>query len=72
MRRLSCDVMRASAYTLEWLMQQATGEPESGRGSSTESHSSDFTSVNWCGTHYTFTKGNQADTIRVLWGGGET
>ena len=31
------------------------------------SHSPDFTSANWYGTRYTFAKGNQAETIRVLW-----
>lgn len=30
-------------------------------------HSGDFTSVNWFGTHYDFAKGNQAETVRVLW-----
>ncbi len=30
-------------------------------------HSADFTSVDWFGTSYTFTKGNQAETVRVLW-----
>lgn len=31
------------------------------------SHSEDFTSVNWYGTRYAFTKGSQAESIRVLW-----
>ena len=31
------------------------------------SHSPDFTSANWYGTRYTFAKGDQAETIRVLW-----
>lgn len=30
-------------------------------------HSEDFTSVNWYGTSYTFSKGNQAESVRVLW-----
>lgn len=30
-------------------------------------HSSDFTSVNWFGTRYRFSKGNQAESVRVLW-----
>ncbi len=31
------------------------------------SHSEDFTSVNWFGNRYQFSKGNQAQTVRVLW-----
>lgn len=31
------------------------------------SHSPDFTSVNVPGTHYEFSKGNQAESVRVLW-----
>jgi hypothetical protein len=31
------------------------------------SHSTDFTSVNWFGTQYSFTKGQQAEAVRVLW-----
>jgi hypothetical protein len=31
------------------------------------SHSEDFTSVNWFGTHYTFSKGQQAEAVRALW-----
>lgn len=31
------------------------------------SHSPDFTSVVWFGTPYTFAKGNQAESVRVLW-----
>ena len=30
-------------------------------------HSSDFTSVNWFGTRYAFSKGNQARSVKVLW-----
>jgi len=30
-------------------------------------HSPDFTSVNWFGTRYAFAKGNQAETVRLLW-----
>lgn len=30
-------------------------------------HSPDFTSVDWFGVRYTFAKGNQAQSIRVLW-----
>ena len=30
-------------------------------------HSPDFTSVDWFGTRYTFAKGNQAESVRVLW-----
>ncbi len=39
------------------------------RGSSRRlpSHSSDFTSVDWFGTQYTFSKGNQAQSVKVLW-----
>lgn len=33
----------------------------------TPSHSPDFTSVNWSGTQYNFAKGNQAQTIQILW-----
>ena len=31
-------------------------------------HSDDFTSVDWFGTRHKFTKGLQAETVRVLWG----
>jgi len=30
-------------------------------------HSEDFTSVDWFGTRHTFSKGNQAEAVRVLW-----
>ena len=30
-------------------------------------HSEDFTSVEWFGTRYSFSKGNQAQAVRVLW-----
>lgn len=30
-------------------------------------HSTDFTSVNWFGTRYTFNKGQQAGAVRILW-----
>jgi hypothetical protein len=30
-------------------------------------HSEDFTSVNWFGTHYTFAKGHQAESVKRLW-----
>lgn len=30
-------------------------------------HSEDFTSVTWYGTHYTFTKGLQTESVRILW-----
>ena len=36
------------------------------------SHSPDFTSVNWFGTQYTFAKGNQAGSVRVLWAAWES
>ena len=31
------------------------------------SHSEDYTSVNWYGTAYTFSKGHQAEAIKALW-----
>jgi hypothetical protein len=31
-------------------------------------HSDDFTSVVWFGKHYTFTKGQQAHSIELMWG----
>jgi hypothetical protein len=34
-------------------------------------HSADFTSVKWFGTSYTFAKGLQAESVRVLWGAWE-
>ncbi|QNN24938.1 hypothetical protein HED60_22545 [Planctomycetales bacterium ZRK34] len=33
----------------------------------TPTHSVDFTSVNWYGTRYTFSKGNQAQAVKILW-----
>ena len=42
-------------------------EPQEAGGGSEPTHSADFTSVNWYGTRYRFSKGNQAETIRVLW-----
>jgi hypothetical protein len=42
-----------------------------GHDDETPSHSEDFTSVNWYGTRYEFTKGLQARTIAALWGDGE-
>lgn len=39
-------------------------QPNGGRS---VSHSPCFTSVNWFGKRYTFSKGNQAQAIRVLW-----
>jgi len=41
--------------------------PQSAANDETPSHSEDFTSVNWNGTRYRFAKGNQAQTVRVLW-----
>jgi hypothetical protein len=39
-------------------------------------HSPDFTSVDWFGARYAFAKGNQAESVRVLWdaweGGGHS
>jgi hypothetical protein len=36
-------------------------------GDTTPTHSYEFTSVDWYGTRYKFSKGNQAQTVRVLW-----
>jgi len=35
-------------------------------------HSDDFTSVDWFGTKYTFSKGQQAESVKVLWEAWET
>ena len=47
----------------------ATMRPRSERklAASPPSHSDDFTSFNWFGTRYTFSQGNQAECVRVLW-----
>ncbi|MHB1157675.1 MAG: hypothetical protein ACYC26_12680 [Phycisphaerales bacterium] len=36
-------------------------------GKEKATHSEDFTSVEWFGTRYDFAKGNQAESVRVLW-----
>jgi len=53
------------AITLESLYEAMI--PEAPKADDEPSHSPDFTSANWYGTRYTFAKGNQAETIRVLW-----
>ena len=45
---------------------QAT-KPVEAVGPAKPTHSPDFTSVDWFGTRYTFAKGNQAESVRVLW-----
>lgn len=37
------------------------------RGKGLPTHSPDFSSVDWFGKRYTFSKGNQAQAVRVLW-----
>jgi hypothetical protein len=36
-------------------------------GDAAPTHSADFTSVNWFGTKYQFVRGQQAESVRVLW-----
>ena len=36
-------------------------------GQRTPSHSPDFTSVDWFGIRYEFSKGQAAETVRLLW-----
>ncbi len=51
---------------LGWARTQApTPKRRDSPGSPT--HSADFTSVDWFGTRHSFTKGNQAQAVRVLW-----
>ena len=45
--------------------------PEARADQPQPTHSPDFTSVNWFGTRYTFAKGNQAESVRALWGAWE-
>ena len=54
----------AKAAAEGWPMPDTTPKtPETPR----PTHSPDFTSVDWFGTRYTFAKGNQAESVRVLW-----
>ncbi len=46
---------------------QGKGTQGAMEGVEEPTHSDDFTSVNWFGTRYYFTKGNQAETVKVLW-----
>jgi len=48
-------------------MRAVSGPPASPPPADSPTHSADFTSVDWFGTSYTFTKGNQAETVRALW-----
>lgn len=51
---------------------QSKSDSPAGGGKSNPTHSDDFTSVNWFGTKYTFSKGQQAEAIKHLWDAWET
>jgi len=44
-----------------------SGEPHNPATGDPTTHSPDFTSVDWFGKRYNFSKGNQAQAVRVLW-----
>lgn len=52
-----------------WVVVQSERSPDPtvALASADPSHSADFTSVNWFGEKYTFAKGNQANTVKLLW-----
>lgn len=62
-------LLRASQH--DTLAEAATNTPTDqvgdGDDGSAPTHSEDFTSVKWYGTRYTFTKGNQAESVQTLW-----
>lgn len=45
----------------------AVGGSGGATATETPTHAPDFTSVDWFGTRYTFTKGNQAQAVKALW-----
>ncbi len=48
-------------------MPKPGAKPGDENDEQTPTHAPDFTSVNWFGTRYTFSKGNQCQAVRVLW-----
>ena len=65
--RLVADAESAPAEDAEPKAYAMSDRSEGQVNESEPTHSPDFTSVNWFGTRYTFTKGNQAESVRVLW-----
>jgi len=61
------------AALARWRLEAAnvpTGEPTPPAKADAPTHSPDFTSVDWGGERYTFSKGQQAAAVRVLWEAG--
>ena len=76
--RIETDCCDASIMALHWVLDEAKKAPvvpsdgsdglsNNGAIDSEATHSEDFSSVNWFGIRYRFSKGNQAQAIRVLW-----
>lgn len=64
--KLSVERPRASAALMRSIMESQLAPGGDGPPPK-PTHSPDFTSVNWFGTPYAFAKGNQAESVRVLW-----
>lgn len=64
-RTAGAGAVLALRHLAELLAADAAGDARA--PDSEPRHSSDFTSVVWYGTHYAFSKGNQAESVRLLW-----